>query len=639
VSHASIPSAAPSRRGRRLIAAAGVVAAAVLTVPAAAQAVTVQVVGDADWSRELRIAERTAAEENDLRITAAGAVLTIHDAAGATTPRGSGCTQVDALTVTCAVDGPAGVVPWARVNVGEGDDRVEVADAMPAVDDLGHVAPMWLTVIGGAGADVLLGGPTPARLLGGDGADVITAGGASDLVEGGSGRDTIATGAGDDSVSSTAADGDDVIDLGEHEQGDSLVFADDDEVGRTEDIDADLRATPGTIAMSVDGAVTETDTVSGVERLRTSVGDDRIQGGAADEVLQGDRGEDVITGGDGDDVLLGEGGIDRMSGQGGDDTLFAHDADGEDVADVLACDGEGTGRAGGADVFHGAGPDVRPDDCEIGAPRFTGAPHLTGQWQVGGTLTLADAAVEGHPAPVVTATWLSCGDGDGSADPCVERQRGPALTYVPVSADAGRSLHVRLEADNGAHTDAWVDQDRFTIRPADPTPVPLPPAVGFTPTPVPPPTFGLPYTPAVHAQLRTLLGAEPARVPGFRVGNAQAFAPARRPATARGLRVRSGRLTPVALWCPGPCGPLAVRATLSVTPKGTGRTARTRKLSLPSTTARPWYGQVVPVRLRVSASARAALRRARTATLRVTFTNGRGAGASSMTVPFRVRTG
>lgn len=82
----------------------------------------------------------------------------------------------------------APLVAGFEVNAGEGDDAVSVAG----------VVEVPVTMRGGSGRDVLIGGAGPDKLIGGEGNDKLAGRGGDDLLFGGSGNDELLGGSGDD---------------------------------------------------------------------------------------------------------------------------------------------------------------------------------------------------------------------------------------------------------------------------------------------------------------------------------------------------------------------------------------------------------------------------------------------------------
>jgi Ca2+-binding RTX toxin-like protein len=163
------------------------------------------------------------------------------------------------------------------VRTGAGDDVITVS---PSTN-------LKLTLIGGAGNDILRGGDSSEVILGLGGRDQIYGGGGSDRVSAGGGRDYIDAGAGDDLVdggldndTAYGLDGNDVLVGGE-----------------------------------------------GQDYLEGAAGTDTLLGGAGDDILSGGRDGDTIHGGAGDDVLYGGRGHDIDDGGMGRDRSFSEPSD------------------------------------------------------------------------------------------------------------------------------------------------------------------------------------------------------------------------------------------------------------------------------------------------------------------------
>jgi Ca2+-binding RTX toxin-like protein len=170
-----------------------------------------------------------------------------------------------------------------RISANGGNDKIHID-----LDDA--FANLPITIYGGAGDDVIVGGSCAERIIAGDG---------NDYIVGNGGRDTVYAEAGDDSVRGGGSS--DLLDGG---AGDDTI-----------------RGDGGNDRMS--GG-------DGFDRMRGSTGDDTLNGGASKDVIAGelgkdslcgDGGGDVLSGGEDNDILNGGAGSDYCSGDGGDDTL------------------------------------------------------------------------------------------------------------------------------------------------------------------------------------------------------------------------------------------------------------------------------------------------------------------------------
>jgi len=213
-------------------------------------------------------------ELNDVLITRdAGGLYRITDRGSPIDP-GDQCAAVDAQQVICP---PA---DWVRVELADGDDRIELEG--------GDLAGRYL-ILGGAGRDSiqLSGSPAPSGASGeddtefvregrfrgpysvdaGEGDDVVGGSAADDVLIGGPGRDSLAGGDGDDLVA--GGSGEDILRGGDG--GDLLVGGD--------------------LAVLKRGGAKRDDF-------------DTLEGDAGDDLLAGGPGPDRLSGGSGNDLLF-----------------------------------------------------------------------------------------------------------------------------------------------------------------------------------------------------------------------------------------------------------------------------------------------------------------------------------------------
>lgn len=186
------------------------------------------------------------------------------------------------LTVDTALVGDAGTVLLSgagQVTIRNfGEQRVKVEDAFNGRVIGGTGAN---EIIGGAGDDVLSGNTSKDSLTGGAGDDLLSGGDNDDRLLGGDGHDRLAGGNDDDYLD--GGSGHDVLDGGD-----------------------------------------------GNDTLIGGTGNDRLDGGAGEDQLTGGVGDDVINGGEGNDYLDGGPGSDHVDGGAGDD--FISLSGGNDVA-------------------------------------------------------------------------------------------------------------------------------------------------------------------------------------------------------------------------------------------------------------------------------------------------------------------
>ncbi|MFG1925327.1 M91 family zinc metallopeptidase [Cryptosporangium sp. NPDC048952] len=144
---------------------------------------------------------------------------------------------------------------------GDGDDTIQVASG----------ANVHVTLVGGAGEDVLTGG---------SGADVLVGLGGNDRIYARAGNDRVSAGAGRDYVDGGA--GDDVLGGG---SGNDIIYA-----------------------------------LSGKDALVGGEGDDFLEGGTGADGIDAGTGNDIVSGGEGDDTLRAGGGNDVVYAGAGVDT-------------------------------------------------------------------------------------------------------------------------------------------------------------------------------------------------------------------------------------------------------------------------------------------------------------------------------
>jgi hypothetical protein len=200
---------------------------------------------------------------------------------------------------------------------------------------------------GGAGNDVLEGGPETASLAGWEGDDVLRGGSHDEFLTGGAGDDEIAGGGGDDSL--TGETGADILSGGEGDDEVSYAYS-----------AAPVRLSIG--GGPDDGAAGERDEIrDDMEALVGGRGADVLIGDDRANALKGLGGRDVVIGRGGPDVLYGMGG-DQLNAGGGEDRVLAgsldtvHVADGD--ADRVSCGGFGLEirRDRGVDEFTSCAP-------------------------------------------------------------------------------------------------------------------------------------------------------------------------------------------------------------------------------------------------------------------------------------------
>ena len=373
------------------LAAALTAVLAVAALPAAAQAVTVDVGGGV-----LRVNEARTGERNDVRVTPLDGEVLIRDSAGV---RGAAPCRDAAGGLVC----PPGTV---QAFLGAGDDRMEYRlpeDGFAHLGDGGDTVLGGLreaagrlvrpfSYIGGPGRDTLDygratagvtvdmtgNGPSDGRpgdredvlgefeaLIGTPFRDTLLGTPAADRITAGRERDVVAGGAGDDVFPSHERDGADDYHGGPG--SDAIEF-----LGRTAPLAVSLDDAPN------DGEALELDNVrANVEHVFGGSGADTLVSLGASSRLEGRGGRDTLLGGDGPDTLVGGPGADDLQAGAGHDAIGARDGE----PDTTDC---------------GTGADSLTRDATEGATRGCESAQV-------GVLRLADrtlAARAGEPVTV-----------------------------------------------------------------------------------------------------------------------------------------------------------------------------------------------------------------------------------------------
>jgi Ca2+-binding RTX toxin-like protein len=201
-----------------------------------------------------------------------------------------------------------------------------------------------LTIDGGAGDDIIVGGPNLDTLRGGEGNDRLT-GGPNNAAK--PAKESISGDAGNDVMIWNNGDGDDINDGGDG--ADETQFNN----GTADDVMSVSSLGGGAHRFNRVGAAIEIDIAASTERLNVNAfsgadslamaagttipttidagpGNDTITTGDGADLIQGGDGVDTLNGGAGGDRILGNPGNDVMNGNGGDDVLVWNNGDGTD---------------------------------------------------------------------------------------------------------------------------------------------------------------------------------------------------------------------------------------------------------------------------------------------------------------------
>ncbi|MET0287897.1 MAG: calcium-binding protein [Polyangiales bacterium] len=178
-----------------------------------------------------------------------------------------------------------------------GGNDVLTATNATATKGVNGNASIPLTLFGGAGNDVLLGGDAVDTVNGGPGNDTLSGGALADTLNGDDGADII--------QGTAAADGSDTINCGnETPTNTSIDIVSYDK--RTNVITANLGSNTA-------GESGETDAVNS--------NCEGVTGGSGNDSLTGDANDNVLSGGPGNDTLVGAAGNDTLNGGDGNDSF------------------------------------------------------------------------------------------------------------------------------------------------------------------------------------------------------------------------------------------------------------------------------------------------------------------------------
>ena len=342
--------------------------------------------------------------------------------------------------------------------------------------------------------DVLLAGTGSLRreVDGGFGEDRIHDQPGDDLLVGGADGDTFHMHGGDDEVVGFAPS-----EPTTHGDQDWLVYS-----AYTDGVEVVL---PASGTSTGNGAVGESDTISGIEHVEGGPGDDHLIGTDSYNFLYGRGGGDILEGGGGGDSLYGDsayGGADnddQLSGGAGNDLLWAQA--GSDVieggpgsdslnavdhplqADRSIDCGDGDGDTVDADNL----TDPEPIGCEIIAPEFYDPPEIEawdlfmeGHWLAFGEFSVTG----GSPEDEIETEWWRCpADGD-----CNLRDITLDPGYLLTDEDVDATLFAVVRVRNEAGGDEYVTDDTPVIEPA-------PDEYAGRPESLPPPDPGLIFLP------------------------------------------------------------------------------------------------------------------------------------------------
>ena len=248
-------------------------------------------------------------EVNQVTVERVGAFFRVSDDTALLTTSDPDCTGSGGHFSRCAAAGVTSIVVSGKSL----DDRLAVSAPIPA------------SLNGGAGGDILVGGPVADTLIAGPGSPT---GSPSDSLFGGGGGDTL-HGSTDDVASSNlqGEDGGDTLIGGPGVDNmfggagpDSFAGGDGNDTVNYGGSGVPVTVTVNNVAN--DGAAGENDNVrTDVESVFGSPNADDITGSPAPDFLEGGGATDILRGGAGPDTLAGGAGDDTMNGGAGGDNM------------------------------------------------------------------------------------------------------------------------------------------------------------------------------------------------------------------------------------------------------------------------------------------------------------------------------
>src|SRR3954470_14696192 len=324
--------------------------------------------------RTLRV-RRTAA----LVAATAAAALAIPAAANAavtgTVDAGNGTLVGDAANDTITIGKDGGLLTH---NTLAGLESATDFDSDPGVQTLADTAK--LTIDGGGGDDIIVGGPNLDTIRGGEGDDRLTGGPNAtgiESIEGGAGNDVMIWNNGDGDDSDVGGDGvdetqfnngtaDDVMDVAPAGGGAHHFHR----VGAGIDIDMSADTERLNIkAFSGNDSLVSAPGTTVATTVDAGSGNDTIATGDGADLIQGGTGLDTLSGGAGADRIVGNQGNDTDNGGAGDDTLVWNNGDatdnlnGQDGLDRI--EANMSGASGDAMTLKPAGANVRFDRTNL----------------------------------------------------------------------------------------------------------------------------------------------------------------------------------------------------------------------------------------------------------------------------------
>lgn len=242
-------------------------------------------------------------------------------------------------------DGNDTIIGSGQLRGDAGDDRlVVVAGGAPSylyggtgADQIdATAATIFVTALGGDGADVIQGGASDDTLYSGGNENSIYAFDDASTFDNGTDRDTINGGGGNDRISAGYGDSVDggggvntlVLSFGGATSG--VTFNGSALIGGSVTIGGGTITNIENIQLingSAFADVITLPTLSGTSTVNGGAGDDQLTGGGSAVIFNGGEGNDTLIGSSANDTLDGGAGADSISGGGGDDTIYLRASD------------------------------------------------------------------------------------------------------------------------------------------------------------------------------------------------------------------------------------------------------------------------------------------------------------------------
>jgi len=217
----------------------------------------------------------------------------------------------------------------------ETNDVVAVAAGAgnDSINATGLATNAHVTLDGGAGNDVIVGGSSFETLLGGEGNDTLTGGDGDDRVDGGAGNDRLIWNPGDDTDQFEGGSGTDTAEVNGGTGAETFNITANGSRVRFDRVNpAPFSLDIGTTENLVLNAGGGNDTISATGNLAPLI-KLTLDGGAGNDTILGSNGNDVLLGGDGNDFIDGQQGNDTALLGAGDDTFQWDPGDGSDVVE------------------------------------------------------------------------------------------------------------------------------------------------------------------------------------------------------------------------------------------------------------------------------------------------------------------